>query len=63
MINPNTQAKYLNNPQNCPHCESDNMTADAMDNDTKTCWRTVRCLDCNKEWREVYQLASIEEVD
>lgn len=63
MFNPNITAKYLNNPQHCPNCDSENMAADTMDNDTNTCWRKVRCLDCSQEWREVYQLASIEKVD
>jgi formate dehydrogenase maturation protein FdhE len=62
MINPNTQAKYLENPQQCPYCGSEDMTAAAMDNDTKTCWREVHCLSCNKEWREVFQLSAIEEI-
>lgn len=63
MINPNIRAKYLDNPQNCPYCDSVNMDATTMDNDTKTCWRKVHCIGCGKEWREVYQLTSIEEID
>jgi transcription elongation factor Elf1 len=61
MFNPNTTAKYLANPDECPHCNSEHLSADTMENDTNTCWRQIRCVNCDKEWREVYQLASIEE--
>lgn len=63
MINPNTKAKYLAFPQNCPHCDCENLAAETgLEFDLRQCWRTVRCIDCGQRWRETYSLADIEEI-
>ena len=62
MINPNTQAKYLDNPDKCPHCNGDNLAGNTPEySDSKTLVREVECLDCREEWMEVFKLSAMEE--
>lgn len=61
MINPNTQAKYLDNPRNCPFCDSTVMAGSiATATDAKTMVRLIECITCRKKWKEVFKLFSIE---
>lgn len=53
------KAEYLKNPNRCPYCGSDNIQADHFDPEGK--YVPVECLDCEREWREIYKLVDIEE--
>ena len=60
-INPNIQAKYLDNPDKCPYCNGDNLSGTAPEfSDSKTVTREVECIDCREEWMEVFQLSAME---
>ena len=56
---------YLANSGACPVCKSRDIEGDSHDYEGDQVWMTVRCLNpgCGKEWRDVYTLALIEDVD
>ena len=61
MFNPNVTAKYLDNPRNCPFCDSTVMAGDIPTaTDSKTMIRNIECISCHKKWQEVFKLFSIE---
>lgn len=61
MFNSNITAKYLNNPQNCPFCDSTFMASEVgIMTDDKTFTKGVECLSCRKKWKDVFKLFSIE---
>ena len=53
---------YLNHAgQRCPHCNSTHITADTMAvPDGMETYQDVTCLECNKTWRDIYKLVSVE---
>jgi formate dehydrogenase maturation protein FdhE len=51
--------KYLKNPNVCPFCGSDNISADHADFAWNSGIRPVACEDCNKEWVEEFTLTSV----
>jgi formate dehydrogenase maturation protein FdhE len=53
------QAKY----NECPFCSSPHISADFSAHEGLQAWRTVRCQDCKGEWRDVYILHTVEDVD
>lgn len=55
------QEKYQEDPNHCPFCGSDDITADQFEAEDRSAWRTVECNDCGKEWREVFVLELIED--
>ena len=44
----------------CPFCGSDDITADFFDEESGEAWRNVDCRGCERRWREVYRLTTIE---
>lgn len=51
---------YLNNTNKCPHCKSENISAESMQTDGKEAWCYVYCYDCDEEWKDIYKLVSVE---
>lgn len=43
----------------CPFCKSINIEGDSFDMDSCTAWQKVYCIDCNKEWKEIYTLSGV----
>jgi len=52
------KADYLKSPFHCPHCNSRNIEAQPFDAEMSC--QPVVCLDCGKEWRDIYTLTDIE---
>lgn len=51
--------KLEQNPNICPYCNSDKITAGNTEYlDPKTLMREVNCHSCNKEWEENFTLTS-----
>lgn len=48
----------------CPYCESSNISSGNYDGGggTNCVTQWVCCLDCEREWTDIYTLTSIEEV-
>ncbi len=60
MITPEQNAQYLNDPESCPHCESDSIRAGEFEQTShNTVFRPVTCNACNKEWEENFILTNI----
>ena len=53
------QANYMDDPDACPVCGSYNLTAGETIHETWDAFRIVTCLDCNREWEEIFQLTRI----
>ena len=51
--------KYLEYPDNCPVCDSDNINGGHIDAGDISAWRDVCCLDCGAEWTERFELTGI----
>jgi transcription elongation factor Elf1 len=45
----------------CPYCGSERLDVDPFDGEGS--YQPVTCGVCDKEWRDIYQLVDIEEVD
>jgi transposase-like protein len=56
--------KYMDKGGNeCPFCGSTKVEVSrSFDADGLSAWRDVSCIDCKKEWTDVYTLTDIEEI-
>lgn len=52
--------EYMDNPNKCPFCKSDDISAGEFDADTKTGTCTVECSSCGKSWVDIYTLADVD---
>lgn len=52
--------EYLKEPDNCPFCDSENITGDDTDFGGINAWRKIKCNSCLKEWREEFTITYIE---
>ena len=59
----NKQKKaYLKHSHRCPFCKSENIEGEAVEIDDGIAWQPIRCLDCNKNWSDLYKLIGVEEI-
>ena len=61
MLTEEQKKKSLDNPHNCPHCDSDDLTTISKDSDYNQVWHGVQCEGCEKTWKDIYTLTDIEE--
>ena len=64
MLTPEQKENYLKNPNNCPKCDSKNISSDGSLN-ADHCdyvWQRIACEDCQFEWDDIYVLKCICEV-
>lgn len=65
MISPEKVRQYLRTGGNhCPFCGSDQIDSGPIgvsDEYNEGC-AIVECLDCKKQWKDIYKLVTIEEV-
>lgn len=47
----------------CPYCNSIEVKSGCLDINGKTVTDNIICLDCNKEWTDIYTLIGFEVVD
>lgn len=56
------KTSYLENSNQCPFCKSDNIEGTAERNyDGNHSDHRIKCLACEKEWLDIYQLCDVEE--
>ena len=57
--------EYISNVGNkCPYCRSANIRGtDFETDDGISAWRVIECEECEKSWRDVFNLTSIEMTD
>lgn len=53
--------KYKKNPDVCPFCGSENVTAGDTDFSYINAWRNVKCNSCKKEWTEEFTITNVAE--
>jgi transcription elongation factor Elf1 len=54
------EEEYLKSPSKCPYCKSEDIEAGAVDIDSGHAMQKVQCLNCEKQWRDHYELVAIE---
>lgn len=54
--------RYVRTAAHCPFCESERIQAGAVEREDSCTEMTqdVECLDCGREWREVYRVVDLE---
>jgi len=57
-----TSNEYTQDPSLCPFCNSDNVEAGYLETDGNSAWQRITCLDCRKEWNDLYDLVGYEEI-
>lgn len=50
---------YLESPNHCPWCGSDNIEAGASDFDANYGSLDVSCHTCGKDWQDIYTLTGV----
>jgi transposase-like protein len=56
------QAAYVQNGGvKCPFCGSTNIEGHSVDIDQGAASQAINCLDCGKEWSDIYRLTGFEE--
>jgi len=63
MLTPEQIKEYLENPNTCPCCKSNDIEGDHIEPSDKSASQIIRCLSCGKKWLDVYILTSVEEVE
>jgi transcription elongation factor Elf1 len=48
---------------NCPKCNSDNISGGPFEADGSSAWQDIECEKCGFGWQEVYNFAYLEEQD
>lgn len=51
------EQEYINNPNHCPVCGSDDFRQDDSAYDDTYHWLYLRCMDCDSKWTEEYNLS------
>lgn len=54
------QAGYLQAPNTCPFCQSENISAGHMESGDTEAWRDVNCGACHMTWTEIFDLTRID---
>ena len=52
--------KYLSNPDTCPFCGREDITAGDSDFADIKAWRNIRCASCKKEWTEEFTITNVQ---
>ncbi len=53
---------YIEDPNHCPFCNSEDIEAGDYDFEGREVWSEVRCNACKKRWRDTYRLKEVEEI-
>ena len=49
---------YVANPFHCPFCDSDRIAAEDFNSETNS--MDISCHKCDNQWKEVFELKTIE---
>ncbi len=58
-----TQEEYLQDPTACPFCGSTSIDGADVTVDGGSANQHVECMDCRREWRDVYSLIEFEPIE
>ena len=62
-MNDEQKASYLKETHKCPFCKSEAIRGEDHDFDGETIWKNIVCESCEKEWRDIFRLVDVEEVE
>ena len=55
--------KYLKQAgTKCTYCESEDLLASGITNDSSCAWENITCETCHKEWTDEYTLTGVEDI-
>ena len=58
---PDLKKKYLDSGGSiCPYCESSQIEGGSIEIDGQQAWQKVSCLDCEKDWDDIYNLVDVD---
>jgi len=57
------EEKYLENPDVCPYCGSNELRTGETSFDYQSAYRLVSCRKCQREWNETFTLSGMIESD
>lgn len=63
MLNEEQKKRYLAHPANCPFCQSPDIEGETPDYDWQMVTVVVKCDTCGKNYKEIYSLTTITEVE
>ena len=64
MLKSANKARYLENGGvRCPFCDSDDLEGGFIEVDEGGACQEVRCLACERRWRDSYKLVDVEEIE
>ena len=55
--------EYLKSPDECPFCNSEDISAGEVDFSYINVWRTVLCENCRKKWQEEFTITNVRAYD
>jgi transposase-like protein len=55
------KADYLKSSNHCPYCNLDHIVGQEFSTDSFT--QTIECLDCGRQWLDVYTLTDVEPIE
>lgn len=58
-----TQDEYLESPNNCPKCGSDQTEGGFVETGVDGAHQPRTCLDCGLEWYDLYKLVGFQRVE
>lgn len=58
-----TQKEYINKPNNCPSCNSNEISSQIAENYDNQIQQIVECNNCDRKWYDIYELTSYELID
>lgn len=61
MLTDKQKKEYVKHPYQCPYCKSDDLETMSRDADYNIETKEVICGGCERTWKEIYTLTSIEE--
>lgn len=56
-----TDAEYIDRPNHCPFCDTDQLEGDGVEIDGRNAYQEIRCLKCDKSWTDYYVLIGYNE--
>ena len=61
MLTPEKKEEYIQNPNTCPYCDSEDINAGDFECDANYGWVEVSCEGCEKRWQDLFTLTGIAE--
>lgn len=62
-IDPEVQQRYLESPNLCPICQSEDIeSTESVQVDGECAWQSIQCKNCHSTWSDIYILTGIDDL-